>query len=118
MLHPTTANRTIVPASDYTMTSLRSWTHNLEVVHLHRLVHAAARAEALHVVHRVDLHGALLHFAVDAHAVVHVVHLMDGVDARGGVTRLHNHEPDSTHIQHTHTHTFETMSYFPPPHPQ
>lgn len=50
-------------------------TYDLEVVDLHGLVGAAARAEALHVVSRVDLHRSLLHLPIDAHAVVDIVDL-------------------------------------------
>lgn len=59
-------------------------THNLKVVDLHGLVRPAARAESLHVIGRVDLHCALLHFAIDAHAVVDIVDL---------------HTPTHTHTQ-------------------
>lgn len=50
-------------------------THDLKVVDLHGLVRPVAGAEALHVIGRVDLHCALLHLAIDAHAVVDIVNL-------------------------------------------
>lgn len=50
-------------------------THNLKVMDLHGLVRPAAGAESLHVIGCVDLHRTLLHFAIDAHAVVDIVDL-------------------------------------------
>lgn len=82
-------------------------THNLKVVDLHGLVCSAAGAESLHVVGRVNLHRALLYFAVDAHAVVDIVDL-----------HTHTHKVSDWHVRHSPSHPTPSPLFFTtPPHP-
>lgn len=49
--------------------------YNLKIMDLNCFVIFASCREPLQVVYCVNLHGALLHFTVDAHAIVDIVHL-------------------------------------------
>lgn len=69
---------------------------------LHGLVGPTAHAESLHVVGRVDLHCTLLHFAVDAHAVVDIVDLQ---------THTHTHTVSEWHVR------YESPESHPTPRP-